>query len=74
VRALADGLEQIAFGGDDSRRDLERWAAEVRGRGACRHPDGAANFVASTLSVFETEVGEHLRHGRCGGTDLRILL
>jgi NADH:ubiquinone oxidoreductase subunit F (NADH-binding) len=74
VRALADGLEQIAFGsGDDRRRDLERFAVEVRGRGACRHPDGAANFVCSTLSVFEAEVEEHLRHGRCSGTDLAIL-
>jgi hypothetical protein len=27
----------------------------VRGRGACRHPDGAVAFLQSALSLFETE-------------------
>jgi NADH:ubiquinone oxidoreductase subunit F (NADH-binding) len=34
---------------------LHRWAAMVRGRGACRHPDGAVAFLQSALSVFEPE-------------------
>jgi NADH:ubiquinone oxidoreductase subunit F (NADH-binding) len=34
---------------------LHRWAAMVKGRGACRHPDGAVAFLQSALSVFEPE-------------------
>lgn len=34
---------------------LHRWAAMVKGRGACRHPDGAVAFLQSALSVFEHE-------------------
>jgi NADH:ubiquinone oxidoreductase subunit F (NADH-binding) len=34
---------------------LHRWAAMVKGRGACRHPDGAVAFVQSALSLFEPE-------------------
>ena len=73
LAALAGGLEQIAAGGADDRHRLERWAAQVSGRGACRHPDGAARFVTSTLSAFADEIALHLRTGRCGGRDLRTL-
>ena len=34
---------------------LHRWAAMVKGRGACRHPDGAVAFLQSALDVFEAE-------------------
>lgn len=75
LKALADGLARIASGGrgKDSRAQLTRWASEVAGRGACRHPDGAARFIMSTLAVFEHEVAEHLRHGGCGGSDRGVL-
>ena len=72
--ALAAGLEQIASGKTDDRRaQLARWAEQVTARGACRHPDGAARFVSSTLAVFEEELSLHLRTGRCTGRDLGVL-
>jgi NADH:ubiquinone oxidoreductase subunit F (NADH-binding) len=57
--ALANGLARAG-----ERERLVRWAAEVRGRGACHHPDGAARFVVSALDVFAAEIESH-RRGRC---------
>ncbi|HEY8302612.1 MAG TPA: NADH-ubiquinone oxidoreductase-F iron-sulfur binding region domain-containing protein [Jatrophihabitans sp.] len=45
-------------------RRLERYLAEINGRGACHHPDGAVSVVRSALAVFATDVEAHLR-GRC---------
>jgi NADH:ubiquinone oxidoreductase subunit F (NADH-binding) len=44
---------------------LHRWIYEVRGRGACHHPDGVARFASSALEVFANEIELH-RLGRCG--------
>lgn len=38
---------------------LKRWATEVRGRGACKHPDGAAIFLSSAMEVFAAEFEHH---------------
>jgi NADH:ubiquinone oxidoreductase subunit F (NADH-binding) len=74
LEALATGLEDIAHGqGRDGRDRLVRWAGQVTGRGACRHPDGVARFVMSTLAVFEDEFTLHSRKGRCSGRDRAIL-
>jgi NADH:ubiquinone oxidoreductase subunit F (NADH-binding) len=57
LRALADACGRLAgrrAEPDDLAR-LGRWSAEVRGRGACRHPDGAAGFLQSALRVFAYE-------------------
>ncbi|HEV3290355.1 MAG TPA: NADH-ubiquinone oxidoreductase-F iron-sulfur binding region domain-containing protein [Streptosporangiaceae bacterium] len=66
LRAIADSTGALASGtaqaGEHER--LLRWAAEVRGRGACHHPDGAARFVVSALNVFAPEIESH-RRGRC---------
>jgi NADH:ubiquinone oxidoreductase subunit F (NADH-binding) len=48
------------------RSNIQRWANMVDGRGACRHPDGAARFVRSALDVFADEFDRHVRHGGCG--------
>lgn len=44
---------------------LARWSQEIPGRGACRHPDGASFFVASTLEVFADDLARHVRDGAC---------
>ncbi|HEV7206778.1 MAG TPA: NADH-ubiquinone oxidoreductase-F iron-sulfur binding region domain-containing protein [Jatrophihabitans sp.] len=65
--AIADSMAALAKGGRRHRREADRvrsFVADVRGRGACHHPDGAARMVTSALEVFTAEVDEHL-HGRC---------
>ncbi|HVC87287.1 MAG TPA: NADH-ubiquinone oxidoreductase-F iron-sulfur binding region domain-containing protein [Gaiellaceae bacterium] len=75
LAALATGLEEIANAhGHDGRELLARWARQVHARGACRHPDGVARFVMSTLEIFEDELLLHLRKGRCSGRDRRAVL
>ncbi|MGI8801812.1 MAG: NADH-ubiquinone oxidoreductase-F iron-sulfur binding region domain-containing protein [Solirubrobacteraceae bacterium] len=49
----------------DALVHLHRWQSVVRGRGACRLPDGVARFAASALAVFADEFADHHRHGRC---------
>ena len=64
LRALAKTCTRISKGGagaGDLER-LRRWATEVRGRGACRHPDGAALFLASALDLFAEEFAHHAAH------------
>jgi NADH:ubiquinone oxidoreductase subunit F (NADH-binding) len=66
LRALADACSRVAERGtnsDDMHR-LERWAIEVRGRGACKHPDGAAMFLQSALKTFSSEFASHPAHWR----------
>lgn len=64
LRAVADAVGALADGGPRSERDrILRWASEIRGRGACHHPDGAVRFVTSALSVFGPEVDSHRRGG-----------
>jgi NADH:ubiquinone oxidoreductase subunit F (NADH-binding) len=68
LRAIADEFRLLL--GSKRHRDLEprllRWAGDVTGRGACRHPDGAARFLESALRVFEDEIRAH-RSRRCSG-------
>lgn len=66
LAAIADIVDELA---DVSakRRDvarLNRFLAEVDGRGACHHPDGAVRMIASALHTFADDVAAHLR-GRC---------
>jgi NADH:ubiquinone oxidoreductase subunit F (NADH-binding) len=65
LRAIADSFDLVARGArEDQRARLTRWGTDVTGRGACRHPDGAARLLASALEVFAREVDRH-RAGRC---------
>jgi NADH:ubiquinone oxidoreductase subunit F (NADH-binding) len=70
--AIAGGLERLARPERADLPRLERWLEQVRGRGACRHPDGAVRLVASALDVFAREVELHAV-GRCSG-DGRVVL
>lgn len=63
--AIAGALERLVAGSADAGRQIRRWAGMVSGRGACRHPDGATQFVASALEVFADEIALHVRSGRC---------
>ncbi len=64
LRAISGAWDRVAAGTsrpDDLER-IRRWAHEVRGRGACRHPDGAAGMVQSALRVFAGELRRHRAH------------
>jgi len=66
LRALSDACSRVAERGssrDDIAR-LKRWAVEVQGRGACKHPDGAVLFLRSALSTFADEFASHPAHWR----------
>ena len=47
---------------------IQRWAGVLAGRGACRHPDGAAGLLASALRVFAGEFSLHEYQRRCSVT------
>jgi NADH:ubiquinone oxidoreductase subunit F (NADH-binding) len=57
--ALVDGIAHPT-----ERARLERWCMEVRGRGACHHPNGVIRLVQSALAVFGDDLERH-RRGRC---------
>ncbi|MEG9224624.1 NADH-ubiquinone oxidoreductase-F iron-sulfur binding region domain-containing protein [Aeromicrobium sp. Sec7.5] len=63
--ALADDVRAFAAGrGSDAQ--LLRRAGQVRGRGACAHPDGAAQFMTSAIGALADDIAVHRAHGSCG--------
>jgi NADH:ubiquinone oxidoreductase subunit F (NADH-binding) len=46
-------------------RRLQERLSVIPGRGACRHPDGAARFAASALRVFGSHLAAHERTNHC---------
>jgi NADH:ubiquinone oxidoreductase subunit F (NADH-binding) len=69
-----NGLPALAGALDANRRgEVARIAGLVAGRGACRHPDGAARFVRSALQVFADEFAHHGRGRGCGRRDEGVL-
>ncbi|MEI7743355.1 MAG: NADH-ubiquinone oxidoreductase-F iron-sulfur binding region domain-containing protein [Chloroflexota bacterium] len=70
LAAIAEATARIA-GGKAQKQDLEdvrRWVGIVGGRGACRHPDGAVQMMASALDVFAEDFRSHQAHKRCLAT------
>jgi NADH:ubiquinone oxidoreductase subunit F (NADH-binding) len=67
LRAISAAAGRVA-GLASTPGDLEhiqRWAGLLAGRGACRHPDGAAGLLASALRVFAGEFSLHEYQRRC---------
>ena len=63
--ALARDIRAIWSGDRNGLARVLRHADLVDGRGACRHPDGAARFVRSGLTALSDDIAAHLRGG-CG--------
>jgi len=74
LRAIADATVRVAGGaaGPSELADIERWTSLVVGRGACRHPDGAAQLMTSALDVFGDDFAWHARTGRCSVTGAAV--
>ncbi|MBR7837843.1 Fe-S-binding domain-containing protein [Actinospica durhamensis] len=75
--ATAGDFAQVAFGQPDREgtERLERRVELLLGRGACKHPDGAARLAASALRTFAPHVRRHLKWGPCpAAVDARPLL
>jgi NADH:ubiquinone oxidoreductase subunit F (NADH-binding) len=61
LRSIAEGrAPRAAF------TDLERWSAELPGRGACHHPNGVARFVSTAMLAFAGQFQDHAAGGPCG--------
>lgn len=68
LAALAEAMRVLAWrphADVQAAQRIRRWAEMVRGRGACRHPDGAGGFLLSAVEAFADHVEGHLRHGPC---------
>jgi NADH:ubiquinone oxidoreductase subunit F (NADH-binding) len=65
--AIAGDLAQLAAGraGGDPFDRLQRRFAQIWGRGACRHPDGAVRMAASALRTFAADAHAHARRRPC---------
>ncbi len=75
LRAIGATVKRFAEGVANAGEvhDLERWTSLVTGRGACHHPDGAAQLMTSAINVFGDEFVTHARTGRCSITQARVV-
>ncbi|MBA2949203.1 NADH-quinone oxidoreductase subunit NuoF family protein [Streptomyces himalayensis] len=65
--AAARGLADILNGGGPAALEALRQVTKaVKGRGACKHPDGSAAFLDSTISAFTDDLAAHVLGGGCG--------
>jgi NADH:ubiquinone oxidoreductase subunit F (NADH-binding) len=74
--ALADALADLAFTGGRDRGvgNVAELLPLIERRGACRHPDGAAQLVRSLLAAFPGDAHWHQARGSCGGVQRPPLL
>ena len=66
IALLMGRLARSEAAAADSER-LQRWAGMIRGRGACRMPDGAATNLESVLRAFPDHLRHHLSGRPCPG-------
>ncbi|MEV4948588.1 NADH-ubiquinone oxidoreductase-F iron-sulfur binding region domain-containing protein [Streptomyces sp. NPDC053755] len=72
--AAAGGLSDVLNGGGPAALEALREVTQaVKGRGACKHPDGSARFFASTLSAFTDDLAAHVLDGGCGRPTIGVL-
>lgn len=73
--AIAAAYAQLVAGERTGRAlmSVERWSGMVAGRGACRLPDGAAQFVTSANRVFAEHVERHQLRGPCPPNRFQVL-
>ncbi|MET0822327.1 MAG: NADH-ubiquinone oxidoreductase-F iron-sulfur binding region domain-containing protein [Aeromicrobium sp.] len=70
--ALAADMQAFADGtGSDAQ--AARRIHQVRGRGACAHPDGAVQFMSSAITALADDIAVHRIHGSCGRPASTIL-
>jgi NADH:ubiquinone oxidoreductase subunit F (NADH-binding) len=68
--AISGALWRLADGEEGCVEDvalLERWTGQIRGRGGCRHPDGAVRHVLSAMRTFAADIEYHVQNGPCDG-------
>jgi NADH:ubiquinone oxidoreductase subunit F (NADH-binding) len=63
--AIADALAWSVEGHPVTAGQLDGLASLVKGRGACKHPDGMARFVESSVRVFHDHLAQHRVQGPC---------
>jgi NADH:ubiquinone oxidoreductase subunit F (NADH-binding) len=68
--AIATALEGLAAGHarQGTIATVQRWLADVAGRGACHMPDAVVGFVRSSLAVFADDYVLHERKGPCSAS------
>ena len=68
LSALAAHMHEIAQPATSpfDQRGAAHLSSRIRGRGACRLPDGASRLVDTALEVFADELSAH-RRGQCSG-------
>ncbi len=67
---VAEGLQRLTERVSSRRevRNLRLLLGDIRGKGACHHPDGVVGMVESGLDVFADDVDRHARRRPCGAT------